>query len=158
MIEFTNMIFIERPLDEAFKFISNFENMSKWNYYVIDVEKLSDGPVRVGTKYHQTRKDDQQQFQIVAYQKDKTVAIETLPPERKLKMQFHFIRANGGVKIRDTWQIESSIPSVFNWIAEKRVKTAVSANLEKLKHLLETGEVTLQDGRIEKLSRSSRSI
>jgi uncharacterized membrane protein len=153
MIEFINKIHIKRPLEEVFEFVSDFENLSKWNYYVTDVNKLSDGPVGVGTKYLQTRKTDQQQFRVVEYELDQVVAIKTLPPERKLHIRFQFGSADGGVEITDTWQLESGIPGPLNWFAKKKVKAAVSENLKKLKRLLEIGEVTLQDGRTEKLSR-----
>ena len=153
MIEFTNKIYVERPLIEVFEFISDFENLPKWNYYVLDVNKLVDGPVGVGTKYQQVRKTDQQQFQVVEYEQNQVVAIETLPPEKKLHMHFQFDSVNGGVEITDTWQLEADTPGPLNWLAKMKVKSAVSQNLEKLKHLLEKGRVTLQDGRIETLEK-----
>jgi len=153
MIDFTNKIHIERPLDEAFEFISNFENLPKWNYYVTDVKKLGDEPVGIGTKYHQIRKTDQQQFQVTEYERNQVVAIETLPPEKKLHMRFQFDTVDGGVEITDTWQLEANAPGPLNWLAEKKVKSAVTQNLKKLKYLLENGHVTLQDGRIENLER-----
>jgi uncharacterized membrane protein len=155
MIEFTNKIHVERPLKEVFEFISDFENLPKWNYYVTDVNKLVDEPVDVGTKYHQVRKTDKQQFQVVEYEQDQVVAIETLPPETKLHMRFQFDAVSGGVEIKDTWQLESNAPGPLNWLAKNKVKAAVSQNLEKLKHLLENGRVTLQDGRIETLEKVS---
>jgi uncharacterized membrane protein len=153
MIDFTNKIHIERPLDEAFEFISDFENLSKWNYYVTDVKKLGDEPVGIGTKYHQIRKTDQQQFQVTEYERNQVVAIETLPPEKKLHMRFQFDKVDGGVEITDTWQLEANAPGPLHWLAEKKVKSAVTQNLKKLKSLLENGRVTLQDGRTENLER-----
>ncbi|MFN2151082.1 MAG: SRPBCC family protein [Anaerolineales bacterium] len=155
MIEFTNKIYVERPLKEVFEFISDFENLPKWNYYVTEANKLVDGPVDVGTQYHQVRKTDQQQFQVVEYEQNQVVAIETLPPERKLRMRFQFDPVNGGVEITDTWQLEADAPGPLNWLAKKKVKAAVSQNLAKLKRLLEHGRVTLQDGRVEMLERVS---
>jgi uncharacterized membrane protein len=155
MIEFTNKIQIERPLEEVFEFISDFENLSKWNYYVTSVKKLGDEPVGIGTKYHQVRKTDQQQIEVVEYERNQVVAIETLPPEKNLHMRFQFDAVDGGVDITDTWQLEANTTGPLNWLAEKKVKAAVSQNLEKLKRLLENGRVTLQDGRTEILERIS---
>jgi uncharacterized membrane protein len=147
MIEFENSIVIDRPLEEVFAFVSNFENMSKWNYYVMDVNKQTDGPVDVGTTYHQTRKTDQQQFQVVEFEPNEAVTIKTLAPERKLNMRFRFKPTDKGTQIIDEWQLETSVPGPFNWLAARKVKSAVAENLEKLKILLETRQVTLQDGR-----------
>lgn len=148
MIEFMNRIVIERPLKEVFAFMSDFEKLPKWNYYVLEVKKVSDGPVGVGTLYQQTRKTDQQQFWVVEYEPNEVVAIETLPPERKLQMRFQFKAVEGGkTQIDDKWHLETNKPRLLEWIATNKVKTAVLENLEKLKTLIETGQVILQDGR-----------
>jgi uncharacterized membrane protein len=148
MIEFMNTIVIERPLKETFAFMSDFENLPKWNYYVLEVKKVSDGPVGVGTLYQQIRKTDQQQFWVVEYEPDKVVTIETLPPERKLRMRFQFKAIEGGkTQIVDEWHLETNKPKLLEWIATNKVRTAVSENLEKLKTVIETGQVKLQDGR-----------
>jgi uncharacterized membrane protein len=148
MIEFTHTIVIERPLREVFSFISDFENMSKWNYYVLDVKKQSDGSVGMGTTYHQIRKTDQQRFQVVEYKPNQAVAIETLPPEKKLNMRFRFKSIENGTQIVDEWQLDTNTPGPLEWLAARRVKSAVFENLQKLKTLLETGHVELQDGRV----------
>lgn len=147
MIEFKNTIVIKRPLEEVFSFISDFENMSKWNYFVLTVDQLTKESVGVGTTYHQTRKTDQQKFRVVEYQPNEAVAIETLPPEKELKMRFKFKPLEDGTQLIDEWKLETNTPGPLKWIAEKKIKSAVSENLEKLKVLLETGHVTLQDGR-----------
>jgi uncharacterized membrane protein len=72
----TNTLIINRPVSETFAFISNFENMPKWNYFVAQT---------------------------------------------------------------------------IGW-RDSRVSSAVRDNLAKLKELLETGQVRLQDGRVETVS------
>lgn len=52
MISFENRVTIHRPLEEVFAFVADFENVPKWNYYVQEVSKLSEGPVGVGTAFH----------------------------------------------------------------------------------------------------------
>ena len=32
MLEFENTVYIDRPVDEVFAFLSDFENIPKWNY------------------------------------------------------------------------------------------------------------------------------
>lgn len=148
MIEFTNTIVIEKPVEEVFDFISNFENMSRWNYYVMEVKQLGEGAVREGTTYHQTRKTDQQKFKVVEFESNQAVAIETLPPEKTLYMRFTFEVVENGTKVVDEWQLDTKTPLFLRPLAAKKVQSAVSENLGKLKNLLETGQVTLQDGRI----------
>lgn len=59
MLEFENTIRIDRPVDEVFAFLPDFENIPKWNYYVLEVRQLSESPIGIGTTYHQVRKTDE---------------------------------------------------------------------------------------------------
>ena len=80
MLEFENTVYIDRPVDEAFAFLSDFENIPKWNYYVLEVRQLSESPIGVGTTYHQVRKTDEQDFRITEFEPNHTVAVKTLRP------------------------------------------------------------------------------
>lgn len=146
-MEIYNEIIINRPIEEVFNFLSDFENLPKWNYYVVKVSKTTEGPVATGTVFHQVRKTDAQDFKIIAFDFPKVVAIETLPPERYLMMRFNLSAQGAHTKVEDAWQVK--IPRVVGWFAKKKIQPAVMENLQKLKTLLETGRVILQDGRVE---------
>ena len=73
MLEFENTIAIYRPIDEVFAFLSDFENIPKWNYYVLEVRQHSESPIGIGTTYHQVRKTDQQDFRIIEFEPNHTV-------------------------------------------------------------------------------------
>ena len=62
MLEFENTVYIDRPIGEVFSFLSDFENIPKWNYYVLEVRQRSESPIGIGTTYHQVRKTDEQVF------------------------------------------------------------------------------------------------
>lgn len=38
-MQFTNTVVIDRPVSDVFAFISNFENMPKWNYLVVEARR-----------------------------------------------------------------------------------------------------------------------
>lgn len=46
-----NSVEIERPIEEVFDYLSDQANELHWNPAVESMEKLTDGPVRVGTRY-----------------------------------------------------------------------------------------------------------
>jgi uncharacterized protein YndB with AHSA1/START domain len=48
-MEFSNTITIERSRHDVFEFLSDLENIPKWNFAIVETRKTSDGPVRVGT-------------------------------------------------------------------------------------------------------------
>jgi uncharacterized membrane protein len=148
MIEFTNQVFIEQPLDKVFGFVSDFENIPKWNYYVLSVNKTTAGPVSEGTTYHQVRKTDEQDFQITTHRPGRHVTIQTLPSSKPaFEMRFTFEPEEGGTRITDEWKLDTGRPTLLERLAAGKIKSAVRENLGKLKALMETGEVRLQDGR-----------
>jgi uncharacterized membrane protein len=147
MLEFENTIYIDRPVDEVFAFLSDFENIPKWNYYVLEVRQLSESPIGVGTTYHQVRKTDEQDFRIIEFAPDHMVAVKTLPQSSPgLEMRFTLYEEGNTTRLRDEWKLDTGRPAILERLALRRVKSAVAKNLAKLKKLLEEGRVVLQDG------------
>jgi hypothetical protein len=157
-MQFTNSLIIERPVHEVFAFISDFENMPKWNYFVVEVRKTSPGQIGSGTTFHQRRKADEQDYTITEYEPDRKVTVTTaLPmptlltvipiPIPQVLMRFIFTPVGASTQLIDEWVISGGPISFLASLSTTRVKAAVAENLDKLKQLLETGHVQLQDGR-----------
>jgi len=148
MIVFENSISIERPIAEVFAFLSDFENIPKWNYYVLKVKKTSDGPEDVETTYYQVRQTDEQNFCITEFALNHKIAVRTLPGSSPQFERRFTLEAKGKTtQIRDEWKLDTGKPALIEKLALGKVRSAVAENLSKLKELLETGSVTLQDGR-----------
>jgi uncharacterized membrane protein len=148
VLEFENAIRIDRPVDEVFGLLSDFENIPKWNYYVLEVRQLSESPIGVGTTYHQVRKSDEQDFQIIEFEPNQSVAVKTLPHSSPSFERTFTLYAEGDTThIRDEWKLDTGRPAVLERLARGRVRSAVAENLAKLKELLEQDRVVLQDGR-----------
>lgn len=156
-MQFTNNVFIDRPVSEVFAFISNFENIPKWNYFVVAVTNESPPGLGVGTTYQQRRKSDEQQYVVTEFEPDVRVAVRTLPPSPRLLMSFAFEQYGRGTRLTDQWVLETGLPRWLEGIGTSRVSSAVRDNLAKLKELLETGRVRLQDGRVQTMSRNRSS-
>ena len=148
MINFENTVTIRRPVEEVFAFVGNFENLPKWNYYVMDVQQVSQGSVGEGAVYHQVRQTDQQDFRVTEYKPNRQIAVETTSNSQpRFQRRFVFEPTEQGTKIIDTWKLDAGANPLVQWLGSLRVKAAVAENLDKLRELLETGETQLQDGR-----------
>lgn len=148
LLEFANTIRIDQPKEEVFAFLSDFENIPKWNYFVLKVTKTSEGSVALGTTYHQIRKTDEQDFHITEFEPNYKISVKTLPQSSpRFERQFTILEERNTTVITDKWVLDTGRPSLIEKLAAGKVKTAVAENLGKLKKLLETGSVTLQDGR-----------
>lgn len=147
-MNFENTITIRRPVKDVFLFVTTFENIPKWNYYVTDVSKLTKESTGEGTLYHQIRKTDQQDFRIQEYEPNHLVTVETTPGSQpRFKRRFVFESVADGTKITDTWELDLGHNPLIQWLGASKVKSAAAENLGKLKELLETGQTQLQDGR-----------
>lgn len=152
MIRFENTIEIDRPVEAVFEFVAHFENVPKWNYYVKEVQQLSDSRPDVGTMYHQVRRGDEQNYAITDYQQASRLTVRTTPDSSPtFERTFVFEPTESGTRIVDTWALETGHYPIIERLGAGRVKAAVAENLSKLKRLLETGEARLQDGRVSRL-------
>ena len=148
MLEFENTIRIDRPVEEVFAFLSDFQNIPKWNYYVLEVRQLSEHPIGIGTTYHQVRKTDQQDFRIIVFEPNHTVAVKTLPQSSpSFERRITLYEEGDTTRVRDQWKLDTGRPALLERLARGRIKSAVAENLKKLKELLEEDRVVLQDGR-----------
>ena len=148
MIKFENQITINLPISDVFPFVTNLENIPKWNYFVQSVSKTSPGSSGIGSVYHQVRKNDNQNLKIVELNPNKNLVVETIPPSKPnlhREMVFH-ARVKSTI-IVDRWELSFGLFGPLEMLAGNRVKSAVNENLIKLKELLETGNTILQDGR-----------
>ena len=148
MLAFENTIRIDRTVAEVFAFLSDFEHIPKWNYYVPEVRQLFDNPIGAGTTYHQVRKSDEQDFRIIEFQLNDTVAVKTLPQSSpSFERKFTLYEEGDTTRLKDAWKLDTARPVILERLAGGRVKSAVAENLAKLKELREEGRVVLQDGR-----------
>jgi hypothetical protein len=67
-------------------------------------------------------------------------------------MRFTFEPHGGGTRLTGDWTLDTRLPRWLESIGASRVSSAVRDNLAKLKELLETGRVRLQNGRAETVS------
>jgi uncharacterized membrane protein len=56
MITLQVTIQIDRPVKEVYDYVVNVENTQKWQPAVIQVKRLTEGPIRVGTRFSEVAK------------------------------------------------------------------------------------------------------
>jgi hypothetical protein len=145
---FENSIDIDRPIENVFAFVADLPSIPKWNYYVLSVVPTSPESGTVGSTYHQVRKEDEQDLIIKILVLNKSLIVETIPPSKpELRREITFEGQDNRTRIIDKWRLDLGVPKLLEPLAAKRAKSGVRENLQKLKTLLESGKVTLQDGR-----------
>ena len=140
-MEFTNSITIERTPHDVFAFVSNLENVPKWNYAIVETRKESEGPVTVGTMYRQVRSlpsRSEETLQVTEFEPDRRFAFEggLGPLEGTLTYELEEVGESTRLTNRADLQARG-IAKLAAPIASGRVRGAVAENLDALKQLLE---------------------
>jgi uncharacterized membrane protein len=148
MFNFENTIVIDRPIEQVFAFVADLPSIPKWNYYVLSVVPTSPESGTLGSTYHQVRKEDEQDLKISKFEANKSLIVETIPPSKpELRREITFEDQGNRTRIIDKWRLDLGVPKLLELLAANRAKSGVRENLGKLKTLLESGRVTLEDGR-----------
>jgi carbon monoxide dehydrogenase subunit G len=138
-IESTTLI--NRPIEEVFVVVTNLENNIQWDSGFLEVKRISQGPIGVGTTWKAVRKGLGQRI-------DTEVEITEYEPNRKctqkgkspfpVQVQWLFNSAEGGTRVNG--RIEAD-PGGFFKLAEPLVasmgKRQIEADLSTLKDLME---------------------
>jgi uncharacterized membrane protein len=142
METFANTVTIDRPAEEVFAFLADFENVPRWNYAIDKTRKTSPGPVAVGTTYRQTRSipsKSEEGFEVTAFELGKRLAVRGQIGPFRARISYLFEAAPGGTRLTNEVALDPS-PGVLRLaarLATPRVKAAVAENLSKLKEILE---------------------
>lgn len=143
MIKFTNSVEIAGPIEKIFAFLSNFENLPKWNYAVIKTKQTSNGPVHTGTEYWQEREFLGRKiidtFKVTEYESNKKVAVKSTSGPFPFKLLYIFESFGETTKVTNFVELEArGIFRILTKFITPKVKTAVEKNLNQLKHLIES--------------------
>jgi uncharacterized protein YndB with AHSA1/START domain len=140
-VNFSNTVTIQRPCAEVFAFLADFENLPRWNYAISRTQKLSDGPVGVGTRYLQARTlptPSEQTFEVSEYQPDRRVSVTGTFGPFPGRVTYELEPVGDATRLTNTMDLEpTGLLRLAAPLATTRVKAAVAQNLHTLKELLE---------------------
>jgi uncharacterized membrane protein len=143
MIQLEKSVLIERPVEDVFSFIFNFENESKWCEEVVRTQKTSEGPIGVGSTFTDhvefMGKTIESSYEILAYELNKTVTIKTLSGPVPFVATYSFDDADGVTKLSILAEAE---PGGFFKLATPIIRRQLDKQWERnfanLKQLLES--------------------
>jgi uncharacterized protein YndB with AHSA1/START domain len=145
MATFENTVTIRRAVADVFACLADFENIPSWNYAIVETKKTSPGPVGVGTTYQQLRSvpsRSEEGFQVTAFEPSSRLEVHGDIGPFTATVSYLLAPTDHGTRLTNVVDLESAsgVLRLVAPLAASRVKTAVAANLDTLKQLLETGE------------------
>jgi hypothetical protein len=143
MATFENTVTIRRAVEDVFAFLADFENIPSWNYAIVETKKTSPGPVGVGTTYRQLRSipsRSEEGFQVTVFEPSSRLEVHGDVGPFTATISYLLVPTDDGTRLTNAVDLESASGPLrlLAPLATSRVKTAVAANLDTLKQLLET--------------------
>jgi len=147
MTTFQNTVTIRRPVQDVFAFLADFQNIPTWNYAILQTRKTSPGPVGVGTTYRQIRsipRRSEEGFEVTAFEPTSRLEIHGDIGPFTATNSYLLTPIGDGTRLTNAVDLQpaSGALRLLAPLAASRVKTAVAANLDTLKQILETGQPT----------------
>ncbi|HXT90173.1 MAG TPA: SRPBCC family protein [Trebonia sp.] len=143
MQAFQNTVTIQRPAEEVFAFLADFENIPMWNYAIEKTTKASTGPTGVGTRYRQTRSIPDrsvEDFEVTVFEPASRLAIHGQIGPFVATISYQLEAEAGVTNLLNHVELNPplAMPRLLAPLATARIKAAVAQNLGKLKLLLES--------------------
>jgi uncharacterized protein YndB with AHSA1/START domain len=145
MQTFENTVTIQRPAEEVFAFLADFENIPRWNYAIEETKKASAGPVGLGTRYRQTRSVPGQSvegFEVTVFEPARRLVIDGQIGPFQATISYELEAVAGATRLVNTVELDPSHTTLrlAAPLATSRIKAAVAQNLSKLRLILEAGQ------------------
>ena len=109
MPKFEKRIFINRPVEAVWKFVSNIENMPNWDRGVLEARQTSEGPMGVGSTVQVVRQFLGRRriahFRVVDVVPNRTVAIQAGGAGITGKVRYTFEPVEGGTRMTSSAEV-----------------------------------------------------
>lgn len=144
MINLDFGVLIDRPIKDVFTFVSNPNNMSKWNSAVVSLEQVSSGAVGVGSKFktvgEMMGRRIEGEMQITAHEPDTKCGFQVNAGPMQVNLTLSFKTVGTGTKVSLNAQGNpGGIFKLAEGVMTGQIKSMMEGNLARLKDALEKG-------------------
>jgi uncharacterized membrane protein len=142
VINFTNTIQINRPIEDVYAYLSDLTHTPEWNWAIQETRQITPGPTAVGTRYRQTRnvpRPATEVLEITNLETDRHIELEGTLAQFSAHLSYQLDATERGTQITNAVALDpQGAVRLFAPVAGSRIKRAVADNLSQLKNLLET--------------------
>ena len=134
---------ISRPPQDMFDFITTPDNAPKVVQSVKSMVKLTDGPVRVGTRYRETRlmrgKEAHAELEVVEYEPNQKYAMKNVTEGIETVYQYTFHPEANGTRVDLVCEVKAGgVKKLMLPLVVSVLKKEDGDHLQRLKKVLET--------------------
>lgn len=135
-------VFLSRPLEEVFAYLTNLENDASWRREWIEAKKVSDGPIGIGSRFRLVGSALGRRFNVdyetIAYEQGRMASWKGLNGPMPLTFHRTFDAADGGTRVNVVY--EGTLPMLLRPLGPLAVRAgrrAWEGDIPKLREVLE---------------------
>ena len=145
MIKNEKSIIIHRPIEEVFEYISNLENSVDWQPGLLEVKRITEGPLRVGTIYSSARKflgrKMEASNEFVTYEPNKQVVFTGSSGPMTFLTSFTFEDTGEGTRFTTLIEMQpGGLLGLAEGLIASNLRQEMDSNLEILEGLMKSRE------------------
>jgi len=142
MIQHEVSIHLNRPVEQVFAFLVDLQNVPTWQSNLIEIRKLTEGALHVGTQFREVRRFGRRSSEIrgefTDFELNKRFATKTLTKPH-VTVSFSLDPQDGGTRVGYKFVLlTSGIMRLFEPLIESLIKKQRESDFETLKRLLES--------------------
>ena len=141
MIQHDVSIHLNRPVDQVFAFLANPAMQPTWQSNLIEIEQLTEGPMRVGTPIREVRRlgrrPTEYQAEVTGFEPNKRFSLRVINGPR-VTLSYSFEPEEGGTRLRYQFVMRpSGMMRALAPLIIRTLRKQSSSDFEKLKDILE---------------------
>lgn len=141
MIQYEISVFINQPLEKVFAYLADAGNLRAWQADLIENEQLTEGPIRVGSRFREIRQTGPRKStihaEITAFEPNKRFATKTIVGPQAT-IQYAFNSEQGGTRVTYQFSLQTSgLMRLMEPLVAGSIRQGAEADFQKLKQILE---------------------
>src|SRR5215203_1497586 len=144
MINLDLSTLIDRPVKDVFAFVTEPNNMSKWNSAVVSMQQITPGTVGLGTKFKNVGemmgRRIEGEMQVITFEPDSKYGFQMQAGPMQVNVNLGFKTVGTGTKL--SLNAQGNPAGVFKLaegVMQGHVQSMMEENLARLKTVLEKG-------------------
>jgi len=134
-------IHLNCPVEQVFAFLADPRNLSAWQSNLIEIEQLTEGPVRVGTRVREVRRlgrrTSENRAEMTVFDPNKRFETKTIT-KPNVTVSYSFEAENGGTRLRHKFvMLTSGLMQLLEPLILGSIKKQSDSDFETLKRILE---------------------
>jgi uncharacterized membrane protein len=141
MIQHEVTVHLNRPVEQVFAFLADYQNLQTWQSNLIENEQLTKGPVRIGTRFREIRQTGPGQSEIQAeityFEPNKGFSTKTITGPQ-CTVSYSLRGEDHGTQLSYKFvMLTSGMMRLLEPLIASQIRKGTDEDFQKLKHILE---------------------